>query len=54
MIIYKFILIVLFLIMIKEGIEELRKIFKGFKIDFDVIGFGFCFIGIIILYCLYS
>lgn len=52
--IYKFIVLVLFLMMLNEGIKELFKMFKGFRFDLDFIGFGFCFISIIILYCLYS
>ena len=54
MIIYKLILIVLFIEMIRLGIYELRKMFKGFRFDVDVLKFGICFFGLIVLYCLYS
>ena len=54
MMIYKFIVLVLFLMMIDLGIKELIKMFKGFRFNMDFIGFGFCFIGMIVLYCLLS
>lgn len=46
--------IVLGLLIMVYGIRFMISLCKPVKTDLNFIGFGLCFIGMIILYCLYS
>lgn len=50
----KLIEIVLGLLIMVYGIRFMISLCKPIKIDLNFIGFGFCFVGMIILYCLLS
>lgn len=53
-IIFNLVMIVLFIELIRLGLIELKRMFKGFRFDMEFIGFAICLIGFIILFCLYS
>lgn len=46
--------IVIGLVVMVYGIRFMISLCKPVKIDLEFIGFMFCFIGLIVLYCLFS
>lgn len=53
-VVFNLVMIVLTIEFLRLGLIELKRMFKGFRFDLESIGFGLCFIGMIVLYCLYS